>query len=848
MNLTTRLRGTAYSFYRSCTPEQHSSYPLLVGELKKRFTPVQLTVIQTQMFRDRQQGPKESVDDYTQALRKLFSKAYSSMLRGPESNTMSQTVLANQFISGLRPDLKAKVVGTEGKLEQLVMKARFEEAKKRELSTSRTAPLPRSDSCTPPSSTQRNVPPISVSDPKSKTCYNCGLKGHMARSCPYPRQQKADKEARGRKDTSVACVETGTQGGTSQTPEEKIEELRRKLHEAELAAAVGEAGNVIRNVTNSDKSSGSALGPTITSQVQVNGISTDALVDTGSPVTIISLDFAMIVSAKERTKFQGWKEATLMKFEAPEVSLRTYGGGRLDVLAQMPVRITRGNYHTDVKVLVRKGAPNRLLLGTDAQIPLGFSMFKKEAENSGVDLITGELLSIGNEASEPPKPPQGGDGVGSVDQHLLPTGGAVTYQEQTPPRTKDLPLDSDQAVVARLLQATRIAPGYKKMMRARVEGDIPHKLFLFTPVPVKPDVVMADGAVEFSDDRCVVLVVQNHGVVPAKLKKGQALGEVSPVSEYVPREGSNIEDAGSKGQPAATVCGLTPTQDLAPARGDLLLKQLGPKLDHLSPEEQQQLRSLILTYADTFAVDAGELGTTNVVKHSINTGDHPPIKQPLRRTPFALRAKVDELVRDMLSQGVIEPSQSPWACPVVLVNKKDGGLRFCVDYRQLNHVTKLDEFPLPRIDDTLDQLAGAKFFSTLDLASGYWQVAMDPGSQEKTAFSTYSGLYEFRKMPFGLVNAPATFQRLMEVVLAGLAREGCLVYLDDVLVMGKTLEEHNENLEKVFCRLRAAGLCLKPKKCSNQKSNTWATLCQLKGSGLARGKLKLLPISPPRLM
>ena len=181
--------------------------------------------------------------------------------------------------------------------------------------------------------------------------------------------------------------------------------------------------------------------------------------------------------------------------------------------------------------------------------------------------------------------------------------------------------------------------------------------------------------------------------------------------------------------------------------------------------------------------------------------------------PFVLREEVDKLIQEMLSQQVIVPSASPWASPIVLVKKKDGGMRFCVDYRMLNKVTKLDEFPLPRIDDTLDLLAGAKYFTTLDLASGYWQVPMEESSQEKTAFITYSGLYEFRKMPFGLVNAPATFQRLMEVVLAGIARDGCHVYLDDILVFGKTLEEHNHNLRRVFDRINGAGLKLKAKKC-----------------------------------
>ena len=150
----------------------------------------------------------------------------------------------------------------------------------------------------------------------------------------------------------------------------------------------------------------------------------------------------------------------------------------------------------------------------------------------------------------------------------------------------------------------------------------------------------------------------------------------------------------------------------------------------------------------------------------------------------------------------------------MLVRKKNGSLRFCVDYRKLNNITQKDAYPLPRIDDTLDTLAGARWFTTLDLISGYWQVQLDPKDREKTAFCTPDGLFEFNVMPFGLCNAPATFQCLMDTALAGLPWSTCLVYLDDIIILGKDFTSHLNNIQLVFECLRQAGLKLQPAKCT----------------------------------
>ena len=173
---------------------------------------------------------------------------------------------------------------------------------------------------------------------------------------------------------------------------------------------------------------------------------------------------------------------------------------------------------------------------------------------------------------------------------------------------------------------------------------------------------------------------------------------------------------------------------------------------------------------------------------------------------------VQELLVSMLKLGVVEPLSSPWASPIVLVRKKDGSFCFCVDNCKLNEVTHKDAYPLPRIDDTLNTLSGSMWFSTIDLLSGYWQVEVAEEDCPETAFCTFESLFEFKVMPFGLTNAPATFQHLMDLVLAELQWSKCLVYLDDVIILGETFPEHLANLGLVFQRLHTAGLKLQPKK------------------------------------
>ena len=239
------------------------------------------------------------------------------------------------------------------------------------------------------------------------------------------------------------------------------------------------------------------------------------------------------------------------------------------------------------------------------------------------------------------------------------------------------------------------------------------------------------------------------------------------------------------------------------------------QVGHLSAERQALLLRVLRGFTGLVQKNPLDLPATHLVEHSIDTGDAPPTTERRLRLSPEQDAIILAEIRDMLAKGVIEPSHGPWGFPVVLVKKKDGAVRFCVDFRRLNAVTRRDVYPIPRIDETLEQLGGATWFTTLDLCAGYWQVPIRAQDRDKVAFTSKYGLYRFIRMPFGLCNAPSTFQRMMDSVLRGVSWQFALVYLDDVIIYTQgSFEKHMLHLAIVFQRLSAAGLTLKLKKCT----------------------------------
>ena len=306
----------------------------------------------------------------------------------------------------------------------------------------------------------------------------------------------------------------------------------------------------------------------------------------------------------------------------------------------------------------------------------------------------------------------------------------------------------------------------------------------------------------------VSLVVRNVSDTHIFLKKGVPVAWVMSASLVPPIELSPEMEAalGAQSQPKPMSVAV---------RQEKLLEKLNlDGLAHWSPENVAVVRELVLAYHDVFALESNELGCTSAIEHEICIKNGKPFKERFWRIPPPRLEEVHVSLRDMLEAGVIHRSQSPWCNAVVLVWKKDGTLHFCVDFRHLNACTK-DSYLLPCIQEALESMVGSAHFSSILVKSGFWQIKMALGSQQYTAFTVGNlGFYEFTCMPFGLCNAPTTFQHLMQNTLGELNLTYCVIYLDDIIVFGRTEEEHLEHLHMVFKRFWEFNLKLKPSKCS----------------------------------
>ena len=482
------------------------------------------------------------------------------------------------------------------------------------------------------------------------------------------------------------------------------------------------------------------------------------LVDTGSALTVINTSVWKSLSC-----------ASSVSVKPVDLTVLSVTGSTLHISGSVDVSLSFGSFHATHSVIVADINPP-MILGLD---------FLCE-HPSNVDLGASSLT------------------IGSATLPLVPT----------PDVSSALP-----SVCHVSLESSLVVPGYSQVVAAaQVSGSVqrlasspcsmvvdPHMPFLDKYSMAMAPTVMDSPRV--SSGRVVPVRLPNLLQSAITLSAGTVLGHLS-VCDVVPVD--------SDPQIACTTAACSVTVPGVPAEhvSDLF------ELSHLPPSDHARVTSLLNAFPDVVSAGMSDLGRTDVITHSIATTSDQPIKQAPRRVPLHQQAELRTHISELLNAGIIAPSDSPWAAPIVTVRKPDNSLRLCVDYRKLNDITVKDAFPLPRVDDALDAMAGACCFTTLDLASGYWQVELDCAAQAKSAFVTPFGLYEWKCMPFGLCNAPGTFQRLMTHVLGDLLRKCCMVYLDDIVVFSSSVSQHVQHLQEVFVRLREAGLTLKPRKCN----------------------------------
>ena len=771
------LTGKAERVYDVLPEGAKATFKEATEALGKRLSPVRREALVSAQLMRRRQRSDETVDSFAQEFEQLFERSYGCRAgMDEESRGMLKRDL---FVQGLLLKWQEKVLPKAESFLDALHQARAAEEQERQLAKLHPSKKQTAGSLsTKETGSGRNLEGASQPSPQSgakegdiiKRCHRCHSTKHLLKDCPMrrPTSEAPGRVAPRTSSSGVtgqvarsSCNATTTHGGTTESQEsndERCQRLYDQWAESELAR--------LQRAIDVDQVTG-AVGPLYYCQISVFGQPVKALVDSGSSATVMPFDLYRGIAKKA-----GIASDALTK---PDVILRDYNRRPIRIGAKVTMKLEFGDKSISTPVYLRSGEGSNddvCLLGTNALVPLGIMTLATEVQLAGGD-------------------------KDSPSQHAVDS--TTSYAAVRVTRTKHVP--SQCGVVLKV-----------SVEKGLTEQDTLH--FQPRDAYLQSCGLEVEEALVRAEDGHVLVPVWNTTNSVVKLTREEVLGQVAEVNQGAD---GIIEVCSQNESLDIAVRQISTTSPLSVEQRRAKLKKMLTRVGEELDSGLKPLVSCALDHHTVFSLDEEEQGEVCEVEHVINTSDNPPVRQPSRRVPFALRSKITEMVQNMLKMGVIQESVSPWASPVVMVRKKDNSLRFCVDYRQLNALTRKDTFPLPRIDDLLDQLRGRVIFSTLDARRGYWQIRVQEESVPKTAFITHDGLFEFRVMPFGLCNAPATFQRLMQRVLSGLS-EFCVVYIDDILVFSRSIEEHCGHLKRIFQRLEEVGIKLHPEKCQLAKS------------------------------
>ena len=766
-----------------------TSYVQAIEALRLQLDPGSRTLA-AQDFRHTSQAEDEKVADFIRRLERTFNVAYG---REGMSAETRDTLLHGQLQDGLKHELmRAAAVSGAQSYKALCLAARNEEKrlaelKKRQqyLKSASTPPRPAKKfietRSSMPLANKTQVPSVSkTANQETKRCFMCHKPGHLARDCRF-RTAGSSGHSDSRK----------TQSGTKQVTAESdsAQEGQFQFLQGFLCSSDEEDTTGVKVVRVPDRGSQPQCV-----KVQVQGVPAYGVLDSGADITIMGGTLFRKVATIARLKRRDLKR--------PDKTPRNYDQTPFTLDGRMDLDITFNGKTMRTPVYIKTNAHEQLLLSEGVCRQLDILRYHPDVEpwRGGKKRDQTQTRTVGPAHQE-------GSSQDPVEQTT--TGEVV---EGPVMEIAEVP-----TVRVMLVQSLRLLPHQGASVTVQLDSDSGlqnTESMLLEPSCHQSPVEVHDSLLKFNRDGHGQVAVYNPTGCSCFLEAGAELGEASVVTIVQPNLAEAAGDHNSQDSSPPFLkhitgsCAVQRKQEIKELVGEPAL---------LTPEQTAKLHQFLGEHHKAFCLEANERGETDLFTMEIDTGEARPKKQVVRRMPFAVRAEVAKQLRSMQEAGVIQPSSSPWASPVVMVRKRDGTHRFCVDYRELNSVTKADTFPLPRIDDLLDQLGAARYFSTLDLASGYWQIRMHPNLIEKTAFVTPQGLHEFWVMPFGLTNAPGVFQRLMERVLAGLNPEDgpdfVVVYIDDVLVISRTLDDHLEHLRCVIQRIHDAGLKLKPSKC-----------------------------------